>query len=102
LGTASWSSLDGSGSNTYSASLPIDVEAVSEGSAQVVGSPIMLIPGSLTTFDITYTVGGNKFTHTAAAFAGGLIPSPGYQYTIIFTIDGDAIKVDTQKYTEQW
>lgn len=102
LGTATWSSLGGSGSNTYSASLPINVEATTEALAHTVGSSIMLIPGSLTTYDVTYSVGGSNFTHTDAPFASGLIPSPGYQYTIIFTIDGDAIKVDTQKYTEQW
>ena len=102
LETASWSPLDGSGSNTYSASLPINVEATTEALAHTVGSSIMLIPGSLTTYDVTYSVGGSNFTHTDAPFASGLIPSPGYQYTIIFTIDGDAIKVDTQKYTEQW
>lgn len=102
LETASWSPLDGSNTHVPGASFPISVTQVSEASAHEVGSPIMLIPGSLTTYNVTYTVGASTFTHTAAPFASGLIPSPGYQYTIIFTIDGDAIKVDTQKYTEQW
>lgn len=102
LETASWSLLDGSNTHVPGASFPISVTQVSEASAHEVGSPIMLIPGSLTTYNVTYTVGASTFTHTAAPFASGLIPSPGYQYTIIFTIDGDAIKVDTEKYTEQW
>lgn len=107
LGSASWSSYDGSGSsNVFDASLsPISVTAETEASAHEVGSPIMLIPGALTTYNVTYTVGGSEFTHKAAPFESGLIPSSGAsgcQYTIIFTIDGDAIKVDTQKYTEQW
>lgn len=107
LGSASWSSYDGSGSsNVFDASLsPISVTAVTEEGAHAVGSPIMLIPGALTTYNVSYTVGGSEFTHTDALFESGLIPTSGAsgcQYTIIFTIDGDAIKVDTQKYTEQW
>ena len=102
LGTASWSSYGGSGTHVSDASFPINVIATSEANAHSVGTPIMLIPESLTRYNVTYTVGGSEFTHTAAPFAGGLIPSPGCKYTIIFTIDGDAMKVDTQKDTEQW
>lgn len=107
LGSATWSSHSGSGSsNVFDASLsPISVTAETEASAHEVGSPIMLIPGALTTYNVTYTVGGSKFTHTAAPFESGLIPSSGAsgcQYTIIFTIDGDAIKVDRNGFTEQW
>ena len=103
LGSATWSSHSGSGSNDFPASLfPINVTAETEEGAHEVGSPIMLIPESLTKYNVTYTVGGSEFTHTAAPFAGGLIPSPGCQYTIIFTIDGDAIKVDKLRFTEQW
>lgn len=102
LGTASWSSYGGSGTHVSDASFPINVTATSEANAHSVGTPIMLIPESLTRYNVTYTVGGSEFTHTDAPFESGLIPSPGCQYTIIFTIDGDAIKVDTQKYTEQW
>ena len=107
LGSASWSSYDGSGSsNVFDASQsPISVTAETEASAHAVGSPIMLIPGSFTTYNVTYTVGGSEFTHTDAPFESGLIPSSGAsgcQYTIIFTIDGDAIKVDKHRFTEQW
>jgi hypothetical protein len=107
LGSASWSSYDGSGSsNVFDASLsPISVTAETEEEAHAVGSPIMLIPGALTNFNVSYTVGGSEFTHTDALFESGLIPSSGAsgcQYTIIFTIDGDAIKVDRNRFTEQW
>lgn len=107
LGSASWSSYDGSGSsNVFDASQsPINVTEVTEANAHAVGSPIMLIPGALTTYNVSYTVGGSEFTHTAALFESGLIPSSGAsgcQYTIIFTIDGDAIKVDKLRFTEQW
>lgn len=101
-----WSSHSGSGSNVFDAGLfPISVTAETEASAHEVGSPIMLIPGALTTYNVTYTVGGSEFTHKAAPFESGLIPSSGAsgcQYTIIFTIDGDAIKVDRNRFTEQW
>jgi hypothetical protein len=107
LGSATWSSHSGSGSsNVFDASLsPISVTAVTEEEAHAVGSPIMLIPGALTNFNVSYTVGGSEFTHTDALFESGLIPSSGAsgcQYTIIFTIDGDAIKVDKLRFTEQW
>ena len=104
LGSASWSSHSGSGSsNVFDASLsPISVTAVTEGEAHEVGSPIMLIPGALTTYNVSYTVGGSEFKHTDAHFESGLIPTSGCQYTIIFTIDGDAIKVDMNGFTEQW
>ena len=103
LGTALWSSLSGSGSYVFDAGLfPINVTEVLEANAHVVGSTIMLIPGSLTTYNVTYTVGGSNFTHTGALFESGLAPSANHQYAIIFTIDGDAIKVDIQRFTEQW
>ena len=106
LGSATWSLYGGSGSNDFPASLfPINVTAEKEEEAHAVGSPIMLIPGSFTNYNVTYTVGGSEFTHTAAPFESGLIPSSGAsgcQYTIIFTIDGDAIKVDRNRFTEQW
>ena len=102
LGTALWSSLSGSGSYVFDAGLfPINVTGEPE-TAYVVGSTIMLIPGSLTTYDVTYTVGGSDFSHTGALFESGLIPAANHQYNVIFTIDGDAIKVDIQRFTEQW
>ena len=106
LGSATWSSHSGSGSNVFDAvPFPINVTEVTEANAHAVGSPIMLIPGALTTFNVSYTVGGSEFTHTDALFESGLIPTSGAsgcQYTIIFTIDGDAIKVDRNRFTEQW
>ena len=102
LGTALWSSLSGSGSYVFDAGLfPINVTGEPE-TAYVVGSTIMLIPGSLTTYDVTYTVGGSDFSHTGTLFESGLIPAANHQYNVIFTIDGDAIKVDIQRFTEQW
>jgi hypothetical protein len=102
LGSATWSSRDGSGSNVFDASLfPINVTAETEEGAHEVGSPIILIPGSLTSFNVSYTIDGSVF-NTAASFASDLIPSLGCQYTIIFTIDGDVIKVDRLRFTEQW
>lgn len=107
LGSATWSLHSGSGSsNVFDASLsPISVTAVTEEEAHAVGSPIMLIPGALTTYNVSYTVGGSEFTHTDALFKSGLIPTSGAsgcQYTMIYTIDGDAIKVDRNRFTEQW
>lgn len=106
LGSATWSLHSGSESNVFDAGLfPINVTEVTEANAHAVGSPIMLIPGALTTYKVSYTVGGSEFTHTDALFESGLIPTSGAsgcQYTIIFTIDGDAIKVDRNRFTEQW
>lgn len=51
------------------------------------------------TYNIEYSIDGNEYTHNNISITGLNI---GNKYTIIFTIDGDAIKVDTKRFTEQW
>ena len=67
------------------------------GTAHSLGSSMLVIPDLK--YTINYTIDGNEYTHNNVSITG---LNKGNSYTIIFTIDGDAIKVDTEKFTEQW
>ena len=97
LGNAEWTLTLGSGSRTIR-DTDLTVTAYTAESAHDLGvSPLLVIPDI--TYTIEYKIGETEYTHNDVSIPGLTI---GNKYTIIFTIDGDAIKVDTQKFTEQW
>ena len=83
----------------------LSITASTESAAHDLGSSLMIPavspPDAVLSYNITYSVGPKENTVNA-----GSIPltsyEMGYQYTIIFTIDGEGIIVDATKYTEQW
>lgn len=96
LGTETWASMSGSGSQTI-CSTDLAVTEYTAETAHSLGSSMLVIPNL--TYTIRYTIDGNEYTHNNVSITG---LNKGNSYTIIFTIDGDVIKVDTQKFTEQW
>jgi hypothetical protein len=96
LGTESWTSPSVSGSRTI-CSTDLAVTEYTAETAQGLGSSMLVIPDLK--YTINYTIDGNEYTHNNVSITG---LNKGNSYTIIFTIDGDVIKVDTQKFTEQW
>lgn len=96
LGTESWTPTSERVSQTIR-STDLAVTAFTAGTAQDLGSSMLVIPDLK--YTINYTIDGNEYTHNNVSITG---LNKGNSYTIIFTIDGDVIKVDTQKFTEQW
>jgi hypothetical protein len=96
LGTETWESMSGSGSQTIR-STDLAVTEYTAETAHSLGSSMLVIPDLK--YTINYTIDGNEYTHNNVSITG---LNKGNSYTIIFTIDGDVIKVDTQKFTEQW
>ena len=96
LGTESWTSPSVSGSRTI-CSTDLAVTEYTAETAHSLGSSMLVIPDLK--YTINYTIDGNEYTHNNVSITG---LNKGNSYTIIFTIDGDAIKVDTEKFTEQW
>ena len=96
LGTETWTSTPSSGSQTLQ-DTDLSVEAYTAGTAHSLGSSMLVIPDLK--YTINYTIDGNEYTHNNVSITG---LNKGNSYNIIFTIDGDVIKVDTQKFTEQW
>lgn len=96
LGTESWTSMSGSGSQTI-CSTDLAVTEFTAETAHSLGSSMLVIPDLK--YTINYTIDGNEYTHNNVSITG---LNKGNSYTIIFTVDGDVIKVDTQKFTEQW
>ena len=97
LGNAVWTSTSGSGSRTIRDTDLTVTAYTAESAHDLGGSPLLVIPDI--TYTIEYKIGETEYTHNDVSIPGLTI---GNKYTIIFTIDGDAIKVDTQKFTEQW
>ena len=96
LGTETWTSTPSSGSQTIR-STDLAVTEYTAETAHSLGSSMLVIPDLK--YTINYTIDGNEYTHNNVSITG---LNKGNSYTIIFTIDGDVIKVDTQKFTEQW
>ena len=96
LGTESWTPTSERVSQTIR-STDLAVTEFTAGTAQGLGSSMLVIPDLK--YTINYTIDGNEYTHNNVSITG---LNKGNSYTIIFTIDGDVIKVDTQKFTEQW
>ena len=96
LGTESWTPTSERVSQTIR-STDLAVTAFTAETAQGLGSSMLVIPDLK--YTINYTIDGNEYTHNNVSITG---LNKGNSYTIIFTIDGDVIKVDTQKFTEQW
>jgi len=97
LGNAEWTSTSGSGSRIIRDTDLTVTAYTAESAHDLGGSPLLVIPDI--TYTIEYKIGETEYTHNDVSIPGLTI---GNKYTIIFTIDGDAIKVDTQKFTEQW
>ena len=96
LGTESWTPTSERVSQTIR-STDLAVTAFTAETAHRLGSSMLVIPDLK--YTINYTIDGNEYTHNNVSITG---LNKGNSYTIIFTIDGDVIKVDTQKFTEQW
>lgn len=96
LGTETWASMSGSGSQTIR-STDLAVTEFTAETAHSLGSSMLVIPDLK--YTIRYTIDGNEYTHNNVSITG---LNKGNSYTIIFTIDGDVIKVDTERFTEQW
>lgn len=96
LGTESWTPTSERVSQTIR-STDLAVTAFTAGTAHSLGSSMLVIPDLK--YTINYTIDGNEYTHNNVSITG---LNKGNSYNIIFTIDGDVIKVDTQKFTEQW
>lgn len=96
LGTESWTPPSVSGSRTI-CSTDLAITEYTAETAHSLGSSMLVIPDLK--YTINYTIDGNEYTHNNVSITG---LNKGNSYTIIFTIDGDVIKVDTQKFTEQW
>ena len=96
LGTESWTSPSVSGSRTI-CSTDLAVTEYTAETAHRLGSSMLVIPDLK--YTINYTIDGNEYTHNNVSITG---LNKGNSYTIIFTIDGDVIKVDTERFTEQW
>ena len=97
LGNAVWTSTSVSGSRTIRDTDLTVTAYTAESAHDLGGSPLLVIPDI--TYTIEYKIGETEYTHNDVSIPGLTI---GNKYTIIFTIDGDVIKVDTQKFTEQW
>lgn len=97
LGNAEWTLTLGSGSRIIRDTDLTVTAYTAESAHDLGGSPLLVIPDI--TYTIEYKIGETEYTHNDVSIPGLTI---GNKYTIIFTIDGDAIKVDTQKFTEQW
>lgn len=97
LGNAVWTSTPGSGSRIIQNTDLTVTAYTAESAHDLGGSPLLVIPDI--TYTIEYKIGETEYTHNDVSIPGLTI---GNKYTIIFTIDGDVIKVDTQKFTEQW
>ena len=97
LGNAEWTSTSGSGSRIIRDTDLTVTAYTAESAHDLGGSPLLVIPDI--TYTIEYKIGETEYTHNDVSIPGLTI---GNKYTIIFTIDGDVIKVDTQKFTEQW
>ena len=100
LGTSEWTSQSCSGDPLSICSTALSVTEYTAETAHELGSSLM-IPGSSLSYSISYSIGGNSYEHNNKAITP-LTLAKGYQYDIIFTIDGDAVKVDATKFTEQW
>lgn len=102
LGSSSWSSTSGDDGSLSLRSTDLSVTSTD---GLDIGSSL-LIPGSSLSYTISYTIGAKNYNHAGISLTPTSISSlnMGLQYTIIFTIDGDAVMVivDTSKYTEQW
>lgn len=96
LGTESWTSPSVSGSRTI-CSTDLAITEYTAETAHSLGSSMLVIPDLK--YTIRYTIDGNEYTHNNVSITG---LNKGNSYTIIFTIDGDVIKVDTERFTEQW
>ena len=96
LGTESWTPTSERVSQTIR-STDLAVTAFTAGTAHSLGSSMLVIPDLK--YTINYTIDGNEYTHNNVSITG---LNKGNSYTIIFTIDGDVIKVDTERFTEQW
>ena len=97
LGNAVWTLTLGSGSRIIRGTDLTVTAYTAESAHDLGGSPLLVIPDI--TYTIEYKIGETEYTHNDVSIPGLTI---GNKYTIIFTIDGDVIKVDTQKFTEQW
>ena len=97
LGNAVWTLTLGSGSRIIQGTDLTVTAYTAESAHDLGGSPLLVIPDI--TYTIEYKIGETEYTHNDVSIPGLTI---GNKYTIIFTIDGDVIKVDTQKFTEQW
>lgn len=96
LGTETWAPTSERVSQTIR-STDLAVTEFTAETAQDLGSSMLVIPDLK--YTINYTIDGNEYTHNNVSITG---LNKGNSYTIIFTVDGDVIKVDTQKFTEQW
>ena len=98
----SWSST-GSGSKTFDPTPDMTVTKETEATAHDIGS-MLVIPGSSLSYTISYSITGENYSVENIPLVPSLISNiqKGCQYTIIFTIDGEGVIVDTTKYTEQW
>ena len=96
LGTETWTSTPSSGSQTIR-STDLAVTEYTAETAHSLGSSMLVIPDLK--YTINYTIDGNEYTHNNVSITG---LNKGNSYTIIFTVDGDVIKVDTERFTEQW
>ena len=95
LGTETWTPTSGRVTEPIR-STDLSVTEYTTNDAYSLGS-MLVIPDL--TYNIEYSIDGNEYTHNNISITGLNI---GNKYTIIFTIDGDAIKVDTKRFTEQW
>ena len=96
LGTESWTPTSERVSQTIR-STDLAVTEFTAETAHSLGSSMLVIPDLK--YTINYTIDGNEYTHNNVSITG---LNKGNSYTIIFTIDGDVIKVDTERFTEQW
>jgi hypothetical protein len=96
LGTELWTPTSERVSQTIR-STDLAVTEYTAETAHSLGSSMLVIPDLK--YTINYTIDGNEYTHNNVSITG---LNKGNSYTIIFTIDGDVIKVDTERFTEQW
>ena len=76
------------------------------GEEQTLYSPCLVIPQDWTgeiEVSATWTEWGvTQSTHTLTASVGATTWQPGYSYDYVFTISSADLKVDTNRFTEQW
>lgn len=82
----------------------LNQEYTATGAEQVLCSPCLMIPQEWTgeiEVSATWTEWGETINSTVTA----TVPTdwqPGYSYNYVFTISSEDLKVDTEKFTEQW
>lgn len=91
---------------TYTGSAAITIAEVLKNGGTTVGTPFVVIPKNYGTKYLTVNATWNDWSNTVTISDYGTNVDfnwePGYIYTYNLTLDKNGLKVDAEKFTEQW